>query len=98
VTLSLKLRLTLVYSLFTALTITILGITLYNVAYNDLQNEVDRRLEVRAEQVQASLFPGTRPQSAEGLTSVDMKPLSAVGSSGIFVEVRNTQGDVVSGT
>ncbi|MHB8574211.1 MAG: hypothetical protein ACYDCQ_02670, partial [Dehalococcoidia bacterium] len=95
---SLRLRLTLTYSLLVALIIGVFGVILYSTLQGSLEQEMDKRLRVRASQVELTIFPGTFSLTAHDLTSVklDLSPLADLDAPGIYVQVLDRQGTVVA--
>ncbi len=95
---SLRLRLTITYSLLTALTLAVLSLVLHNEMRSNLEAEMDRRLEVRARQVELTIWPGTVSLRAEDLTSakLDLAPLTTLEAPNIYVQVLSRDGSIVA--
>ncbi|MBI2910913.1 MAG: HAMP domain-containing protein [Chloroflexi bacterium] len=94
---SLRLRLTLTYVALLAVIIGFFGLFLYITMQRSLEAERDRRLEVRAAQVQLTIWPGTVSLRPEDLTlaRLDLSPLADLRVPGIYVQVLNPEGAVI---
>jgi signal transduction histidine kinase len=95
---SLRLRLTLAYSLLVALLLSVFGTVLYVSMRQNLEAEMDRRLQVRAAQVELTIWPGTRSLTADDLTAakLDLSPLDDLDAPGLFVQVLDRDGVVIA--
>ncbi|MFN8534025.1 MAG: ATP-binding protein [Dehalococcoidia bacterium] len=93
---SLRLRLALTYSVLMVITIAVLGVTILATAAQSLGAEMDRRLEVRAEQVRLTILPRGIVLAASDLAYLDLRPLSSLDAPGIFVQVMDPSGAVVA--
>ncbi len=95
---SLRLRLTITYSLLTALTLAILSLVLYDQMRGNLEAEMDRRLEVRARQVELTIWPGTVSLRPEDLTSakLDLAPLTTLDAPNVYVQVLGRDGSIIA--
>ncbi len=95
---SLRLRLTLTYSLLVALILGVFGMVLYATMRQSLETELDRRLQVRASQVELTIWPGTRSLKPDDITAakLDLSPLSDLDAPNIYVQVLNRRGQVVA--
>jgi heavy metal sensor kinase len=95
---SLRLRLTLTYSALVALVMAVFAVVLYGTLRQNLEAEMDRRLQVRASQVQLTIFPGTTSLTAGDLafSKLDLSPLADLDAPGIYVQVLAPDGTVVA--
>lgn len=95
---SLRLRLTLTYSVLVALILTIFSIVLYGTMRANLEAEADRRLVVRASQVELTIWPETKSLTAEDLTAakLDLSPLEDLRAPGIYVQVSDRNGNPIT--
>lgn len=95
---SLRLRLTLTYSLFVALIVVVFGGVLYALMQKQLMQEMDRRLHIRANQAQLALFPGASSLTPADLTQakLDLSPLADLDAPGLYVQVLDRAGTVVA--
>ncbi|MCS6801374.1 MAG: ATP-binding protein [Chloroflexota bacterium] len=93
---SLRLRLALTYSILMVITIAVLGVTILATAAQSLGAEMDRRLEVRAEQVRLTILPRGIVLTSSDLAYLDLRPLSSIDAPGIFVQVMDPTGAVVA--
>ncbi|MBI4499496.1 MAG: HAMP domain-containing protein [Chloroflexi bacterium] len=95
---SLRLRLTLTYSAFVGLTIAVFGLVLYTTMSQNLEAEMDQRLQIRADQVQLTIWPGTDSLTPEDLTSakLDLSPLADLDAPGLYVQVLDRAGQVLA--
>jgi signal transduction histidine kinase len=92
---SLRLRLAMTYALFVAFVMAALGGILYFTMRGLLANEMDRRLTVRADQVQRALWPSPNPTDlAPG--NVDLRPLSELDAPNISVHVLDLSGRLLA--
>jgi signal transduction histidine kinase len=96
--LSLRLRLTLTYSALVALVMVVFGVVLYGTMRQNLEAEMDRRLQVRAGQVRLVIFPGASALTAEDLAAaqLDLSPLAGLDAPNIYVQVLDRSGRVVA--
>ncbi|HEY7067515.1 MAG TPA: ATP-binding protein [Chloroflexota bacterium] len=94
---SLRLRLTLTYSVLVALILGIFGTVLYASMRQNLEAEMDRRLQIRASQVELTIWPGTRSLTADDLTAakLDLSPLADLDAPNIYVQVLDRAGQVI---
>lgn len=94
---SLRARLTLTYSIVVAVLIAGLGVVLYVAMGRALETEMDRRLLVRASQVELTIWPDTRTLKPEDLTSarLDLSPRAELDAPGTYVQVLDRAGGVV---
>jgi heavy metal sensor kinase len=95
---SLRLRLTLTYTLLTALSLGFLSLTLYTVMRRSLEAEMDRRLEVRSRQVELTIWPGTISLTADDLSSatLNLAPLARLNAPNVYVQVLGRDGNVIA--
>ncbi|MCL6646901.1 MAG: HAMP domain-containing histidine kinase [Chloroflexi bacterium] len=93
---SLRLRLALTYSILMVVTIAVLGVTILATAAQSLGAEMDRRLEIRAEQVRLTILPRGIVLTPSDLAYLDLRPLSSLDAPGIFVQVMDPSGAVVA--
>ena len=95
---SLRLRLTLTYSLLVALILGVFGTVLYATMRQNLEAEMDRRLQVRASQVELTIWPGTRSLTPDDITAakLDLSPLADLDAPNIYVQVLDRHGQVVA--
>jgi signal transduction histidine kinase len=94
---SLRLRLTLTYALLVALILGAFSFVLYVAMRQALEAEMDRRLQVRANQVELSIWPGTTDLAAEDVTfaKLNLSPLDRLNAPTLYVQVRDNDGDVI---
>src|SRR5262249_7341377 len=95
---SLRLRLTLTYSALVALILAIFGTVLYASMRQTLEAEMDRRLQVRAAQVELTIWPGTRSLTPEDLpvAKLDLSPLVDLDAPNVYVQVLDRSGQVIA--
>jgi two-component system, OmpR family, sensor kinase len=95
---SLRLRLTLTYLVLTALSIGFLSAVLYNEMRRNLEDEMDRRLQVRSRQVELTIWPGTVSLTPEDLTSsnLNLAPLSRLNAPNVYVQVLSRDGTPIA--
>lgn len=95
---SLRLRLTVTYSVLVALILTTFSIVLYGIMRGNLEAEADRRLVVRASQVELTIWPETRSLTSEDLTAakLDLSPLEDLRAPSIYVEVSDRNGNPIT--
>lgn len=86
---SLRLRLTLTYGLLLVLVVAAFGSVLFFSMSQALQQEMDRRLEVRAGQVQLALWHGAPPASLDAISSstLDLSPLGIQSAQSLYVQI-----------
>src|SRR3954469_15595195 len=96
--LSLRLRLTLTYSLLVALILGVFGAVLYATMRQSLETELDRRLQVRASQVELTIWPGTRSLAPEDISAakLDLSPLADLDAPNVLVQIVDRDGRVVA--
>ncbi|MDE3074101.1 MAG: HAMP domain-containing protein [Chloroflexota bacterium] len=94
---SLRLKLTLTYSLLVAGILAALGITLYVTMQQTLFAEMDQRLRVRSDEVQYALWPGANNPTLADLTpdKLDLSPLADIDAPELFVQVVGLDGTVL---
>jgi hypothetical protein len=92
--LSLRIRLTLTYSVLLAVAITALGVLLYVTMGRALNEEADRRLEVRAEEAQVALWDNSPTLQVLNAEKLDATPLGQIDSPGLGLEVLDLSGQV----
>ncbi|MFN8534161.1 MAG: ATP-binding protein [Dehalococcoidia bacterium] len=95
---SLRTRLLTGYSVLVMLIVAGFGVILYVTMEQALSSEMDRRLEVRASQVQLSIWPGATSVASGNLLAADLDthPLAVPGGSGVYVQVTDPSGDIVA--
>lgn len=95
---SLQLRLTLTYSVLVAGILTAFAIVLYTTMRQNLESEMDRRLQIRASQVELTILPSGGSLRAEDLTSarLSLAPLAALNAPNLYVQVLERNGQVVA--
>jgi signal transduction histidine kinase len=95
---SLRSRLTLTYSGLVALLLIVFSAVLYTTTQQALEWEMDQRLQVRASQVQLTIWPGTRSLTSEDLTSarLNLAPLAALNAPNVYVQVVGKLGQVIA--
>lgn len=96
---SLQVRLTLTYSFLAAVILTVFAIILHTTMRNNLESEMDRRLQVRANQVELTMWPSGGSLRAEDLTSsarLSLAPLAALNAPNLYVQVLDQDGRVVA--
>jgi signal transduction histidine kinase len=95
---SLRLRLTLTYSLLLVLTLVAFGTVLYLLMGQNLNQELDRRLRIRAQQITSTIWPNTSSLTAFSLKAVrlDFSPLSELASQPLYVQVLDPAGEVLA--
>jgi two-component system OmpR family sensor kinase len=95
---SLRMRLTLTYSALVALIIVVFSVVLHATMRQSLETEMDRRLQVRASQVQLTIWPGTTSLRSEDLTtaSLNLAPLASLNAPNLYVQVVGRDGQVIA--
>jgi signal transduction histidine kinase len=95
---SLRLRLTLAYTALVACMVVVFSFVLLITMRDALHAEMDRRLQIRASQVQLTIWPGTTSLTADDLTTtgLDLSPLAALNAPNIYVQVFSSDGRVVT--
>ncbi|MHB8618756.1 MAG: sensor histidine kinase [Chloroflexota bacterium] len=95
---SLRLRLTLTYSALVAIVIVAFGGFLYVSMWETLNSEMDRRLQVRADEVQLALWPEPHSPTLGDLSpsKLDLSPLADLNAPGLYVQVLNLSGTVIA--
>lgn len=99
---SLRLRLTITYSVLLALSLALFGVTLYTTMHQNLDADMDRRLDLRAGQVllaigfgpslsDTSLTPGVLTPD-----SLNLSPLADLQAPGLYAQVQNRSGAVIA--
>ncbi|MGI8553205.1 MAG: ATP-binding protein [Dehalococcoidia bacterium] len=95
---SLRLRLTLTYTALVALILALFGTILYGTLRRTLEQETDKRLHIRASQVELTIFPG--PNSAVSTviisSKLDLSPLDELNAPSVYVQVLDKNGNVVA--
>src|SRR5437899_973571 len=63
-----------------------------------LRDEMDRRLQVRAGQVDYRLWPGANAPTKSDLTSakLDLSPLAELNATGMYVQILDLSGNVLA--
>src|SRR3954470_6111446 len=81
-----------------ALSLGVFGAVLYATMRQSLETEMDRRLQVRAAQVELTIWPGTRSLTSEGLSAakLDLTPLSDLDAPNVYVQVLDRSGQVIA--
>jgi heavy metal sensor kinase len=76
----------------------VFGVVLYTTMRETLEAETDRRLQVRASQVQLTIWPDTQSLTPEDITSakLDLAPLAELDAPGLYVQVLDRAGEVVA--
>jgi two-component system, OmpR family, sensor kinase len=97
---SLRLRLAAIFAVLLILTVAGFGLILFLAMGRALSAEMDRRLEVRASQVQLTIWPGTETLSVDGITSarLDLSPLLSLNAPTVYVQVVSPEGEVLART
>ena len=95
---SLRLRLTLAYGVLVALILALFGTILYSTLRRDLEQEIDKRLRVRASQVELTIFPSSATATTPPIISsnLDLSPLDELNAPSLYVQVLDPQGTVVA--
>lgn len=93
---SLRLRLTLTYGVLVALILALFGTILYGTLRRDLEQEIDKRLRVRASQVELTIFPSSTSTPLLISSKLDLSPLDELNAPSLYVQVLNPQGTVVA--
>ncbi|GEM_PF-6634887 len=95
---SLRVRLTLTFAGIVALVVAGLGAVLYVTMRTTLAAEMDRRLLVRADQVQLALWPGPDSPSVADLApgNVSLAPLAQLDAPAISVQVLDLSGRLLA--
>lgn len=94
---SLRVRMSLAWALMVALVVAVLGTALYFTMQKRLADEMDRRLSVRADEVQYAIWPGQNAPTLGDLTpdKLDLSPLDDIDSAGMYVQVLDTSGNIL---
>lgn len=90
---SLRIRLTLLYSLLFAVLIAAFGTIVYVQTSRRLYNSVDETLTTRAERIVAESADGA---NANGTISADQSVLDEIASPGVYVEILQADGGLVA--
>jgi len=95
---SLRMRLTLTYSALVAIIIVVFSVVLHATMRQTLEAEMDRRLQVRASQVQLTIWPGTTSLTPEDLTAakLNLAPLASLNAPNLYVQVVGRDGLVIA--
>lgn len=95
---SLRLRLLFIFSALIIVTIAVFAALLYTTMQRSLQTEMDRRLHVRASQVELTIWPGTTSLTAQDIVAskLDLSPLAELDAPGVYVQVLDRTGQVVA--
>jgi len=90
--------LTLTYSVLVGLILAIFSAVLYGTMRVNLEAEADRRLVVRASQVELTIWPETKSLTAEDLTAakLDLTPLEDLRAPSIYVQVSDRGGNSIA--
>lgn len=95
---SLRLRLTLTYAALMALILVAFSVVLFVAMEEALEAEMDRRLQVRANQVELTIWPGTTALTAQDITSADfnLTPLARLNAQSLYVQILGRDGRLVT--
>jgi two-component system, OmpR family, sensor kinase len=95
---SLRLRLSLTFAAAVAVVVIILGVVLYFTMAKTLGVEMDRRLQVRADEVALALWPGPDSPTAGDLQPgrVDVDTLEQLGATNVRVHVLDASGQLLA--
>jgi two-component system, OmpR family, sensor kinase len=95
---SLQVRLTLTYTILVAATLTAFSFVLYASLRQNLEFEMDRRLQVRASQVELTLLPSGNALRAEDLAAarLSLAPLATLNAPSLYVQVLDRSVRVVA--
>jgi signal transduction histidine kinase len=95
---SLRLSLTLTYTILLTLTLASFGLVLYFMMRQNVEQEMDRRLRIRAQQVSATIWPQSDSLTAGDLTaaSLDLSPLADLAAQTLYVQVLDRSGEVLA--
>ena len=95
---SLRLRLTLTYGLLLAAIVAAFGTVLFVSMEQALRIEMDRRLQVRASQVELTIWPGAESLTLEDISfaTLDLSPLDALNAPSLYVQVLGRDGSIVA--
>jgi signal transduction histidine kinase len=95
---TLRLRLALTYAALVTLIVAAFAVVLFAAMGRALGAEMDRRLEVRASQVQLTIWSGTESLTADDISSahLDLSPLTALNAPTLYVQVLGRDGTVVA--
>ncbi len=95
---SLRLRLTLTYGVVLIVVVGLFAGVLFVSLQRALSAEMDRRLQVRASQVELTIWPGSGPLKREELTSahLDLSPVEALKAPSVYVQVLDPFGEVIA--
>jgi len=95
---SLRLRLTLTYVGLTALAFALFGAVLYVTMQRALVSEIDRRLQLRSDEVQLALWPDPDAPTVADLspTKLDLSPLANLDAPRLYVQVVSLRGQVLA--
>lgn len=78
---SLRLRLTIAYALLQVMVVGVLGFVLHAAMLQQLETELQNRMELRAQQVELAVRPGTTALAREDLVSADSTTSTATSGS-----------------
>ncbi|HEY8693989.1 MAG TPA: HAMP domain-containing sensor histidine kinase [Chloroflexota bacterium] len=95
---SLRLRLTLTYVGLMALAFALFGTVLYVTMQRALVGEMDRRLQVRSDEVQLALWPDPNAPTLADLSpsKLDLSPLTNLNAPRVYVQVVSLTGHVLA--
>src|SRR5262249_24152049 len=76
----------------------VFGTVLYASMRQNLEAEMDRRLQVRAAHVELTIWPGTRSLTPDDLTAarLDLSPLADLDAPNVYVQVLDRHGHVLA--
>ena len=95
---SLRLRLILAYCGCIVLLVLVFGGILYTTMQHSLQTEMDRRLRVRASEVELTIWPGSTSLTAQSISAANLNlaPLDELDAPGLYVQILDAGGNVVA--
>jgi signal transduction histidine kinase len=95
---SLRLRLILTYCGCIALLMLVFGGILYTTMQHSLQAEMDRRLRVRASEVELTIWPGSTTLTPQAISAANLNlaPLDELNAPGLYVQILDAGGNVVA--
>ncbi|MBV9119536.1 MAG: HAMP domain-containing histidine kinase [Chloroflexi bacterium] len=92
----LRLRLALTFGLLSALIMAVMGTFLYFTMERTLDQEMDRRLRVRADEVQFAIWPGPDYPAADLRANLDLSPLAEFDAPGLYVQVFDRSANLIA--
>jgi signal transduction histidine kinase len=91
---SLRLRFSITFALVVAVVVGTLGAVLYLTMQQTLSAEMDRRLQVRSDEVQLAVWPGPESPTLADFApgKIDLSPLADISAANVYVQVLDLSG------